>query len=232
MRRYSRLANVEERRHKKKAFIYAFLSFLILMAFIFYGLPTVAKFSTVLTDLRPKTADESDKIPPARPRFLTQSLATNSATLTLRGINQVGTEIFLFQNGKELGSVKTNDTGSFEKEIKLIQGNNKLVARAKNEKGVESQNSDTLEIILDISPPDITITEPKDTSFTEERVTIKGEIDEEAEVYINDKIIVLDDQNAFSQSVNLSSGDNNIVIRAVDKAGNETKLELTYNRSS
>lgn len=231
MRRYSRLLSVEERRHRRKAFIYGLLSLLILFAFLFYGLPTIASLSAILGDFRPKSVDETDKKPPAKPRFLTQSVATNNATLILSGIDQAGVEVALFQNGKDLGIVKTTDTGSFEKLVKLTEGNNKFTARAKNDKGVESQNSDTLEIILDTSPPEIIITEPTGKNFTEEKITIKGEVDEDAEVSVNDKIVVLDEQNSFSASVTLKSGENNIVIKAVDKASNEATLELSLVRS-
>lgn len=231
MRRYSRLLSVEERKHKRRAFVYGFLSLLLLLAFIFYGLPSVAKLSTLLADLRPKEQEEQDKNVPAKPRLLTQFTATNSATLTIVGIDQAGVEVIIFQNGKDLGSVKTNETGSFEKEIRLSEGSNKFVTRAKNEKGTESENSETLEIILDTIPPEITITEPTGTDFTEENIAIKGNVDEEAEVYINDKIALTDDQNNFSQSVTLTSGGNKITVRAVDKAGNQTLEELTFNRS-
>lgn len=231
MRRYSRLLSVEERKHKRRAFVYGFLSIFLLLVFIFYGLPSVAKLSTLLADLRPKEQEEADKNAPAKPRFLTQPTATNSATLTIVGIDQAGVEVSIFQNGKDLGAVRTSETGSFQKEVRLSEGSNKFVTRAKNEKGTESENSDILEIILDTIPPEITITEPTQTDFTEEKITVKGNIDEEAEVYINDKIVLTDEQNAFIQSVTLTPGENKITARAVDKAGNETLEELILNRS-
>lgn len=231
MRRYSRLINVEEKRHRRRAFIYGFLSILILLAFIFYGLPTVASLSALLADFRPKTQDPADKTAPAKPRFLTQPTATNSAALTIVGIDQAEVNVSIFQNGRDLGSSRTNDTGSFEKEVKLIEGTNKFIARAKNDKGNESQNSESLEIILDTSPPEITINEPKQNNVTDEKITIKGEIDEDAEVYINDKIIETDDQNAFSQSVSLNVGENKVIVKAIDKAGNATEHELVLTRS-
>lgn len=230
MRRYSRLLSVEERKHKRRAFVYGFLSILLFLAFIFYGLPAVAKFSTFFADLRPKE-EEQDKNAPAKPRFLTQLTATNSATLALVGIDQAGVEVSIFQNGKGLGATRTNETGSFQKEVKLTEGSNKFIARAKNEGGTESENSDTLDIILDTIPPEIAITEPTGTYFTEEKITIKGNVDEEAEVYVNDKIVLVDDQNNFTQSISLGPGENKIVVRAVDKAGNETLEELILNRS-
>lgn len=230
MRRYSRLLSVEERKHKRRAFIYGFLSLILFLIFIFYGLPTVSKLSTFLIDLRPKGQEEQDKTAPAKPRFLTQPIATNSATLTLVGIDQAGIEVIIFQNGKDLGGVQTNETGSFEKEVRLAEGDNKFIARARNEKGNESENSDALDIVLDRIPPEITITEPTQTDFTEEKTTIKGGVDEEAEVFINDKIVLLDNQNNFSQSISLSPGENKVVVRAIDKAGNQTLEELTLNR--
>ena len=231
MRRYSRLLSVEEKKHKRRALVYGVLSILLLLAFIFYGLPAVAKFSTVLSDLRPKSAEESDKTPPAKPRFLTQMTATNSAVLVLSGVDQPDTDISLFQNGKELASAKTSKEGTFKADVKLFEGKNSFLARAKNENGVESQNSETLEIILDTSLPEITITEPKSTTFTEDKITIKGSIDEEADIYINDRTVVLDDQNVFSQTINLSEGENKVTIKAIDHAGNENSKELIFTRS-
>ncbi|MBI3289960.1 hypothetical protein HYZ78_01025 [Candidatus Microgenomates bacterium] len=230
MRRYSRLLSVEERKHKRRAFVYAILAFLIFLAFIFYGLPTVAKLSANLSDLRPP-AEDSDKTRPAKPRFTTSETATNSATLTLSGVDQSGVDVTIFQNGRDLGSIRANDTGSFEKEVQLTQGVNRFTARAKNEKGVEGENSETLIITLDTSPPVISITEPTDKIFTEEKVTLKGEVDEESEIYVNDKTVVIDDQNSFSTNISLTSGENKIIIKAIDKAGNESTFELVLTRS-
>jgi len=57
-------------------------------------------------------------------------------------------------------------------------------------------------------------------------VTIEGTVNEEARIWINERLVIVD-QGVFRNSYRLSQGSQDIVIKAVDQAGNETETTLT-----
>ena len=69
-RNYSRLASVEERRNKKRAFGLAVLSIAALVFLVTFGLPTIVKFSSFIVDLSKtnKPIDKEDITPPRAPK--------------------------------------------------------------------------------------------------------------------------------------------------------------------
>jgi len=71
MKRYSRLASVEERKNIKKAYWYVILSILALVFLIFFGLPTLVKFAGFIGDVAKsdKPVEINDTTPPAPPQF-------------------------------------------------------------------------------------------------------------------------------------------------------------------
>ena len=235
MRRYSRLLTVEERKHRRRAALYTLLTIALFVILIFFGLPTVALLGAFISDLRNSTSQESknDTIPPTIPRFSTSEIATNSATLIISGTSEAQSEVTLFRNGGELRKVDADESALFQMEVTLFEGENTFVARAKDEAGNESQNSESLSITLDTMPPEITITEPQTTEFSgksQETVTILGSVNEEAQISVNDRLVTQDAENNFSTQIKLSPGENKFIIKTVDTAGNsaEEELNLTF----
>ncbi len=231
MRRYSRLLTVEERKHRRRAALYTFLTIALFVLLIFFGIPTVARLGAFISDLRNSTsqANKNDTTPPPIPRFSTLELATNSATLIISGTSEANSEVTLFRNGGELGKVTADESALFQKGITLLEGENTFVARAKDEAGNESQNSEPLSVTLDTTPPEIAITEPQTTNFSgksQETVTIRGWVNEEAQISVNDRLVTQDAENNFSTQIKLSPGENKFIIKAMDEAGNSTEKEL------
>lgn len=236
MRKYSRLLTVEEKRNRRKAVFYVFLTIILFLIFIFFGISSLAKLSSFIGGFQENNATvDNDELPPSKPRFLTTVVATNSATLLITGSSEPKVEIIISQNGKELERVLANDQGLFERKIVLLEGENQFIALARDQEENKSQNSDPIYITFDNTAPEISITEPQVYQFNgekEQTITIKGKISEEAQILINDRIVPLGEEYNFSISIKLSNGENKFIIKAIDRAGNRTEKELLLNFTS
>lgn len=73
-----------------------------------------------------------------------------------------------------------------------------------------------------ILPPKLIITQPADNlSLNANNIEINGETEKEAEVTINDELVLNNHDGYFSQTVNLKKGLNNIIIKAKKKYSRE-----------
>ena len=77
----------------------------------------------------------------------------------------------------------------------------------------------------------LTITEPNDGdnfyTFAQQTITVSGTVSEEAEIFVNDQISFANSEGNFSTRYRLEKGENKLVVRAVDNAGNESVQEVT-----
>ena len=58
------------------------------------------------------------------------------------------------------------------------------------------------------------------------RIEVKGKSDANVRLTLNDRLIIVTGDGNFSSNYNLNPGDNQLIFKAVDKAGNETIKEL------
>lgn len=78
------------------------------------------------------------------------------------------------------------------------------------------------QVRLFASPPQLTITEPPDEAVvTTEIVTVVGETNPTATLFINNEPIPLDEAGRFRQDVKLAAGVNTIEVKAVSRLGEE-----------
>jgi len=72
------------------------------------------------------------------------------------------------------------------------------------------------------SPPEITIFYPENNlSIKEKSIIVSGNVKDEAEIKINNELILTDENGDFQKEVNLKSGANNITISAQKKYSKE-----------
>jgi len=72
-------------------------------------------------------------------------------------------------------------------------------------------------------PPKLIIEQPVDNKvINNKKVVVKGKTDKEASIYINNKLIDMNEEGYFSYSLKLFSGENIIEIKAVNRNGKET----------
>jgi hypothetical protein len=112
----------------------------------------------------------------------------------------------------------------------LESGLNQLSIYTVNKLGTESLQTKTYEIVFDDEPPMIVINEPEPDSVIElkrNRTTrVSGETEPLSKVYLNDRLILVDDEGQFSSTHYLNEGENILRFVAVDQAGNQSELEI------
>lgn len=234
MRKYSRLVNVQEKKHRRQTVLWVFLSLVLIGILLVWGIPTLVNMTAFLADFKGgKIVTKGDTIAPAPPIFTTPEIATNNANLKITGTAESQTKLILTHNdlAEELN---VNESGFFEKEVKLFEGDNTFSAKTKDAAGNESEASRTLTIKYDITPPEIAITEPQNNQQfggrQAQNITIKGSTSEETTVTINGRLATELQNNNFSTTIKLQEGINELIIEATDTAGNKTqeKLNVTF----
>lgn len=81
-------------------------------------------------------------------------------------------------------------------------------------------NASALQRYLDEKPPRLTMQEFPHTT-PHGTVTLAGHVDEQATVTINDRPVDVDPSGGFRATLTLTAGTNQIIVKAVDLAGNE-----------
>lgn len=235
-RRYSRLSKTEERRNVRKALVFIFLTISTLGLFLFFGLPTVAKFAAFLTDIRKsgEPIEKDDTTPPVPPRLDSLPEATNKLKTEIKGRTEPGATVILFLNGRQ-EELLANKEGEFTYTFLLSKGENSISALAKDSSGNKSQKSNVLKITFDNEPPEIEISSPENESeyygSKQRQVVIEGKTEEGASVTINDRVVVVENDGSFAFTTTLSEGENQFAIKAQDKAENTAETSLTLHFS-
>jgi hypothetical protein len=231
-KRYSRLTRVEERKNIKQAIFYSLLTIGIVVGFIFFGIPALAKFAGFLTDLKKSSqpVEINDTTPPAPPTLDLVPKYTNKETFEITGKTESGATVILFlNNDKE--EILANKEGEFSYTFKLNRGENSFSAKAKDAAGNESQKSKVYKIIFDDEPPVLEILSPdNDKEFygpKERQIIIKGKTEDGASVFVNERVVAVEEDGSFSFMTTLSEGENTFTIKATDPAGNSIEKSLT-----
>lgn len=231
MRKYSRLVTVQEKKHRRQAVMWIFLSIVLIGVLGMWGFPAFAQITTFVTDLRKKeTVSKDDTIAPAPPILTSSDATTNNPSFLLSGTAESKSTIILSHNGQG-GEIPVDENGSFEKIVTLLEGENNFSATSRDSVGNESAPSQQLTVNYDAKPPEIEITQPSDrqefAGNQQQNLTIKGSTNEEAAVTINGRISSSLQDNEFSLQIKLQEGSNELAIIATDTAGNTTEQKLT-----
>lgn len=238
VRRYSRLASVEERRNLKRAIWFVVLTIGVGLGLFFIGIPILGRFVGFISNIGHGDTPISinDKTPPAPPKFDTFSEFTNVKTADLSGSSEPSAKIKLvFNNKEELETVVDKDGHFSFSDISLNDGANSFFATAQDTAGNVSIETKNYSITYDAKPPDLNIDNPGDGSqffgSKERQVSIQGTTESGAQVTVNDRIVVVEDSGKFQYTTSLSDGENKFNVKAVDHAGNSTEKELTLSFS-
>ncbi|MBU1126873.1 hypothetical protein KKF11_00835 [Patescibacteria group bacterium] len=230
--KYSRLNRTEKKKNLKTAFLFIFLTIMLGVAIVFVGIPLLVRLAMFLGDMRSPNLpiEKSDNIPPSPARFNSSFEATNSASISLGGFAEPSANISLFLNQEFDTEVVVDNEGNFLFDrIHLKEGGNLIYAIVADEAGNESNKSTTINIIFDNQPPDIEVASPANNqSFSQlnKQITISGSLNENSNLLINDRTVILSSNLEFNYPYTLQDGENKINIIAIDKAGNKTEKEL------
>jgi bacillopeptidase F len=237
MANYSRRSNTQQKKNIRKAFVFGLLTIGVLLIFLFFGLPTVARFAAFLTDLRSSSqpVEINDTTPPAPPRISEPAEYTSKTAIDIKGTTEPGANVIIYANGDE-EEVLSNKGGEFTFEWELLDGENRIYAKAKDAAGNESQESEVHIVTYDNEAPDLTVSSPENGKTfygsSERQITIEGLTEEGSSVTINDRLVVVNAQGEFTFATTLSDGENTFNIKATDRAGNTKETTLSVNYSS
>ena len=231
----SRLNRKTDDQMTKKTIFLGILTIISGVLVLLYGLPLLIKFSIFLGEGKNKknTVNEEKIMPPLAPRILREFEATNSATIKIKGFAESKVNVEIFKNDISIGITEVSENGDFVfDKIPLDLGDNYFSAIASTEQSGNGDGSETMNIIYDTQAPSLVLTNPGEDSLTIDYTDfdIVGTTDKGSSVMINNRIVKVDDDGAFKEKWQLTTGKNELVVVARDVAGNETKksISITY----
>ena len=231
MARRSRLSRVRRKRESRRAVVYIVMAIAIMLALVSWGVPAMARLAGMLF-----TSDTGitglEELAPTPPVFSDIPEATSSAMVTIGGFAQPGVEVVLVMDGSEEGRVLTNDAGVFEfQSVAISEGVNSVSAYSVTSRGTESESSRPHTIRVDRTKPELTLSSPADGEVkrgqAERIVTFQGMVGEDGtHVYVGERVAIVSNDNTFELAYQLAEGDQDVEVRAVDRAGNESKTSV------
>lgn len=229
-RKYSRLARHEKKKYARQTTIYTVLTVLLLIAIVFWGIPSLVRVAIFLGDIRTSNQPISgkDTISPSPPILQTIQSATSSSTIRVGGFAEEGSSVILYLDGKQTQEAVVESDGEFLfNKVRLKSGENEIHAVAIDSSGNESQKSAVHSIELDTTAPELVIESPSEGATfygaTEKKIRIIGSTDAGVQLLVNGSFVILSRDGTFSHLFSLNSGENEINIVAKDRAGNETE---------
>ena len=189
------------------------ISITAVILLLFYGIPLLIKMSIFISDLSnsSKPITEKSKEYILQPILISEFEATNSARATIEGSAEKASNIEIFLNGDSYKKLVTDKDGEFTFNVNLNEGENKILAISKDKDGNESPPSETIYISLITEKPELIIDSPNNgDEFKGEKnknIQITGKTNPENTLYINDRLIILDNEGIFNHSLELQDGE-------------------------
>ena len=116
--------------------------------------------------------------------------------------------------------------GHFALPLTLVEGINQLDISLVS--ATETIATTTQAVVLDRTAPPLALTKPKDKDTVDgPNVTIEGKAEPGATVLVNDRSVIVGQDGSFSDTVTVPAGPLALTVIARDRAGNETKTQLT-----
>ncbi len=222
----SRLERVRNRKAGKQGMMYLIVAVVLIVGTIGWGLPAVARLSGYLikTDGNPIEVSEDRPTPPI---FSDVPEATYSAKVKIAGFAQPGLDVVLYMNDLEYGRKLVGESGTFEFDsVELNDGENLAYAYTATLHDLRSERSKSYMVTLDVKKPTVTIDSPRSGDVfrgqTERIANFSGSVDElGSKLYIGERMVIIQSDGKFTLPYQLVEGDQEITIKAIDKAGNE-----------
>lgn len=227
---------IEEKKNIRKAGIYIVSAVVVLVSFVIYGIPLLAKMAIFVGGLtRNEQTDAGDVTPPAPPKLAPVEGFVKTDKLSIRGFTEAGVDVKLYLNDSNAGKILADDSGEFLfPEVKIASGSSEIYVISTDKSGNSSQPSGRLKVTLDTMAPKLTINSPKEKdiiSGSDKRsLKVTGETEENVIVKVNGRNAIVASGGIFETTITLADGDQEIKVEATDKAGNKTEktVNVTY----
>lgn len=230
----SRLVRSQDDEISKRAIAMGFVTVLIFVFIIFFGLPLLVRFSVFLGEAKSKrnSQDKEKIVPPLPPRLVTSFEATNSSKIGIRGFAEAGCTVELLKNDVSVGKKEVEQNGEFVfEEVELERGENGFGAVAFS-LGGGSEISKILKVVYDDVSPELVLSSPAGDNISVDVTDyeMSGRTEKGVSVRINDRVAMVNDNGDFRLKIQLNTGKNDVEVVARDVAGNETrkKVVITY----
>lgn len=229
----SRLARKESQRLMRQSVFFVLLTIVALAALVKWGIPSLVKLATFLGEIQSadQPIEQGDDIAPFPPQIGLAIDATSSAQIDITGYAEAESEVVLYVNEEKVGENTSDDGGEFEfLRVELAEGENVIWSQAIDGAGNKSEMSEEKVVWFDNKAPFIEISSPEfgDGVVSEEKVLeVEGKTEVGARVYVNDRLARLNEEGVFSGQAVLNEGDNEVKVRVVDRAGNESEEVFT-----
>lgn len=228
----SRRAFVAERRARQIAIVAVIIALVLGIFFLFVVLPLIFRFA--IDRARGQASPDKDTFAPQAPVFTPPAEFSNSTQFELAGFTEPEANVSLLINELSRQEQKAGTDGAFRFSLSLTEGEYVVAVTATDEAGNISRSVES-PITIDVTPPDISVTNPSSgTSYTlpsQRSVTIEGTASEAVTVTALNARTVTHEAGTFKLPIQLAQGDNQIEIKAKDQAGNESEpvqLMLRY----
>lgn len=203
---------------------------LALFAVLRFGVPLLIKLAVFVGDMRKneQVVDETSTSVLIPPALLNLPEATFSAQIDVSGFAQEGTLVTVFLNGNPQDDIVVDDDGEFLlNDLRLRVGKNRIWAISRDGKDNESSESEEMVVVSDNQVPQVTIDSPRDgEEVSEASITVTGLVNEDVDLTVNGQFVLQASDGSFTKNINLSTGENIIVIVAQDAATNESTKEV------
>lgn len=171
-------------------------------------------------------------IPSAPSLALEKVKPTNKSSVSIKGKTHSGKPVYLLQNNKIIQSIRADSEGKFFFGLNnLEEGNFTYTVKACNSDKKNKCKSENILVAIDRTPPAkpvITLPNklPDDSGG---QIVIKGTSEPDVKIIalVQDKklpLITTNDKGEFEIKTGLVLGANTINIKAIDNAGNESKI--------
>ncbi|MDD2483121.1 MAG: hypothetical protein PHE32_02015 [Candidatus Shapirobacteria bacterium] len=227
----SRLERKKEEQITKKTVFLGFLTVLVFVLIIVFGLPFLINFSIFLGNTKSKKDTTNENVlPPMAPRLVVPFEATNSSKIQIDGFAETGSAVELLKNDESVGRVDVTENGDFSFEnIELSEGENNFSAVAIKDKSGSSEVSKEVTVVFDNKVPELTMTNPVEASLTVDYadLDIIGKSEKGVSVLVNNRVATVDNDGNFKIKIQLNAGKNDVEIIVRDEALNETRKKIT-----
>ena len=232
--RSSRLSRYSEKQSRKQFIIFGLGTFLIIAILVLFSGSILNLFGNIIFGIKgedPNTSQINQLSEVLQPPNLENiPSATSSAQIDISGtsIYEEG-EIHLTVNEREVDSTNIRENQRFTfRRVALRNGVNRIKAHYSSDNG-DSDFSREYIINLSSEKPELEITSPSEgTTFrrADRRINVSGTTDQNGSVTVNGFRAVVSASGSFSYLLELTDGDNKIIIEATNQAGVKESKEV------
>lgn len=230
-----RRASIQEKRAQRQGLVAIFVGILLLLIFVFVLIPLL--FDVALRFARRGGSGNilaNDTLPPQRPMLTPLADHSKETNFEVKGFTEAKAQVSLLVDGAEQSMNQADDEGAFTFAFTMSEGEHDVWVVAQDE-ATNMSESDRYSVVVDTTTPTLMIESPESGAvFTlpRERVlSIKGKASEKGTVFVNGSRVTTAEDGAFSSTLTLGDGANEITFRVEDQAGNtsdEQKLNVEY----